>query len=212
MNTGIGDAINLAWKLAAVLRGRAPDALLDSYQAERRPFAERLVETTDRVFTVVTAEGTLADFVRTRLAPLVVPLAYRFETFRETAFRVLSQTMINYREGPLSAGEAGAVRGGDRLPWVGDNYDSLATVGWQAHVYGAVAEEVVRWCELHGTPLHRFDWTEAHGRAGLARDALYLLRPDTYVALASPAPSAALLDAYVAEHHLTFEGAAGTRA
>ena len=46
MNTGIGDAINLAWKLAAVLRDGAPDGLLDSYEAERRPFAQRLVGTT----------------------------------------------------------------------------------------------------------------------------------------------------------------------
>ncbi|MFI6684824.1 FAD-dependent monooxygenase [Streptomyces sp. NPDC050485] len=36
-NTGIADAHNLAWKLAAVLRGEAPQALLDSYQPERRP-------------------------------------------------------------------------------------------------------------------------------------------------------------------------------
>ncbi|MFE7358284.1 FAD-dependent monooxygenase [Streptomyces sp. NPDC057543] len=40
MNTGIQDAHNLAWKLAAVLRGGAPDALLDSYEGERRPVAE----------------------------------------------------------------------------------------------------------------------------------------------------------------------------
>ena len=38
MNTGIGDAINLAWKLAAVIAGRAPDALLNSYEAERIGF------------------------------------------------------------------------------------------------------------------------------------------------------------------------------
>src|SRR5262249_22914318 len=48
MNTGIGDAINLAWKLAAVLAGRAPDRVLDSYEAERIGFARRLVATTDR--------------------------------------------------------------------------------------------------------------------------------------------------------------------
>jgi hypothetical protein len=40
MNTGIQDAHNLAWKLAAVLGGGAPDALLDSYERERRPVAE----------------------------------------------------------------------------------------------------------------------------------------------------------------------------
>jgi 2-polyprenyl-6-methoxyphenol hydroxylase-like FAD-dependent oxidoreductase len=42
MKTGIGDAINLAWKLAAVLRGHAPDRLLGSYEAERIGFARRL--------------------------------------------------------------------------------------------------------------------------------------------------------------------------
>src|SRR5205807_4155103 len=60
MNTGIGDAINLAWKLAGVLGGRAPDTLLDSYEAERIGFARRLVATTDRVFSMATAEGAVA--------------------------------------------------------------------------------------------------------------------------------------------------------
>ena len=42
-NTCVGDAVDLGWKLAAVLRGWAPEALLDSYQAERRPVAERTI-------------------------------------------------------------------------------------------------------------------------------------------------------------------------
>ena len=41
LNSGVGDAHNLAWKLAAVARGAADDALLDSYEAERRPVAQR---------------------------------------------------------------------------------------------------------------------------------------------------------------------------
>ncbi len=73
MNTGIGDAINLAWKLAAVIAGRAPDSLLDSYEAERIGFARRLVATTDRVFSFVTAEGPLADVLRTRAGAVVDP-------------------------------------------------------------------------------------------------------------------------------------------
>ncbi|MGC0419836.1 FAD-dependent monooxygenase [Embleya sp. AB8] len=44
MNTGIGDADNLAWKLAAVLAGRAGAPLLDSYQAERRPVARQIID------------------------------------------------------------------------------------------------------------------------------------------------------------------------
>jgi 2-polyprenyl-6-methoxyphenol hydroxylase-like FAD-dependent oxidoreductase len=90
MNTGIGDAINLAWKLAAVLGGRAPDRLLDSYEAERIGFARRLVATTDRLFNFVTAEGWLADIVRTRVAPVVIPRATSFEAVREFLFRTVS--------------------------------------------------------------------------------------------------------------------------
>src|SRR6201992_1338424 len=61
MNTGIGDAINLAWKLQAVLRPRAPDSLLETYESERMKFARRLVSTTDKVFTFATADGRLAE-------------------------------------------------------------------------------------------------------------------------------------------------------
>ena len=50
MNTGIGDAVNLAWKLCAVLQRRAKVSLLDSYEPERIAFARRLVTTTDRAY------------------------------------------------------------------------------------------------------------------------------------------------------------------
>src|ERR1700740_1547345 len=73
MNTGIGDAINLAWKLAAVVKGRASDSLLDSYEAERIGFAARLGATSDRVFSLATAEGRIADILRTRIAPVLFP-------------------------------------------------------------------------------------------------------------------------------------------
>ena len=79
MNTGIGDAINLAWKLAAVLTAHAPDRLLDSYEAERIGFARRLVATTDRVFSFATADGRIADIVRTRIAPVLIPRIMRFD-------------------------------------------------------------------------------------------------------------------------------------
>jgi hypothetical protein len=42
-NTCVGDAVNLGWKLAAVLEGWAPNALLDSYESERRPVAQRTI-------------------------------------------------------------------------------------------------------------------------------------------------------------------------
>ena len=47
MNTGIGDAMNLGWKLAEAVRGTAPAGLLDSYQAERHPVGTRVLRLTD---------------------------------------------------------------------------------------------------------------------------------------------------------------------
>jgi putative polyketide hydroxylase len=44
LNTGVQDVHNLAWKLAAVLHGHANESLLDSYDAERRPLAERITQ------------------------------------------------------------------------------------------------------------------------------------------------------------------------
>jgi 2-polyprenyl-6-methoxyphenol hydroxylase-like FAD-dependent oxidoreductase len=206
MNTGIGDAINLAWKLAAVLRGHADERLLATYESERIGFAQRLVATTDRVFTFATAQGKLADLVRTRLAPTLLARVVSLEAVREYLFRTVSQIMVNYRGSALSAGAAGEVHGGDRLPWVvhdgHDNHASLAAITWQAHVYGEGSAELRAACMTLGLPLHSFSWSAAHGAAGLGRDALYLLRPDSYVALADGSADARGLARYFSERAL----------
>lgn len=195
MNTGIGDAVNLAWKLAAVLKGEAQERLLDSYESERQAFARHLVASTDRAFMLATAEGWLADFVRTRIVPVLASFISRLAPLRELMFRTVSQTQLNYRASALSAGRAGRVQGGDRLPWVAevgrDNHAPLAEISWQVHVYGVVAPGLQDWCKVQRLPLQVFAWRHAHGVAGFARDAVYLLRPDGYVAVAAPAEEAA---------------------
>jgi 2-polyprenyl-6-methoxyphenol hydroxylase-like FAD-dependent oxidoreductase len=208
MNTGIGDAINLAWKLRTVLAGEAPDSLLDSYEPERIAFARRLVRTTDRIFTMATAEGRLADIIRTRLVPMLMPAAVKFEGFREFMFRTVSQVTINYRGCALSSGRAGDVRGGDRLPWVAvdgiDNHEQLRAMTWQMHVYGTARPELRAWCGEYGLPLHVFDWRPQYGAAGLREGALYLMRPDSYVGLADAAGSVAALGTYFSEWGIRF--------
>jgi 2-polyprenyl-6-methoxyphenol hydroxylase-like FAD-dependent oxidoreductase len=200
MITGILDAINLAWKLTAVVKGQAPDSLLDSYEAERQAFAHKLVETTDRLFTFVTADGGFADFVRTRIAPTFAGVASRIDNVREYMFRVISQTTLSYHESPLSEGTAGGVQAGTRLPWVptsgADNYQPLSAMSWQVHVYGDVQADLKTWCDQHQIPLHVFDWQAEHKNAGLAQNAAYLLRPDTYIALADPDASVATISGY----------------
>jgi 2-polyprenyl-6-methoxyphenol hydroxylase-like FAD-dependent oxidoreductase len=203
MNTGIGDAINLAWKLKAVLRGEADERLLDSFEVERLAFARTLVETTDRVFTFVSAEGGFANFVRTRIAPLFVSAAYSVDAVREFMFRVVSQCMLNYHGSPLSQGTAGKVKGGDRLPWAAgatqDNLAPLGAIDWQVHVYGEAGEALAAWCRQAGLPLRVFGWEPAHEEAGLARGAAYLLRPDGYVGLADDAGAPDGLQRYFRE-------------
>ena len=119
MNTGIGDAVNLAWKLAAVLRGQAGASLLDTYEPERIAFARRLVATTDRAFTLVTSDGAARPAGPARHGPPGrSPLLTDRTAVRRLMFRTVSQTAVNYRHSPLSVGRAGSVHGGDRLPWV----------------------------------------------------------------------------------------------
>lgn len=202
MNTGIGDAINLAWKLAAVLKGGARESLLATYELERIGFARRLVATTDRVFTLVTKQSRIAQFVRTRLVPRIVPLLTRPAPVRRWLFRTVSQIGINYRHSPLSAGAAGPIRGGDRLPWVQtepgkDNFVLLDSLTWQVHMYGEPRRGVAEVCAELQIPFHRFAWQQQMRRAGLRQSALYLIRPDGYIALADPHGDAERLRNYM---------------
>jgi 2-polyprenyl-6-methoxyphenol hydroxylase-like FAD-dependent oxidoreductase len=209
MNTGIGDAVNLAWKLAAVLRGRANPSLLDSYEPERIDFARRLVATTDRAFTGVTSSRPIARRVRLNIVPLLIPLLFAFKTVRRFMFRTVSQTSVNYRGSSLSEGRAGAVRGGDRLPWmkaswngVGDNFAPLTSLDWQVHVYGDATPEIQTECDGRNLPLHVFPWLPEMRRTGVRRNAVYLVRPDGYVALADTKGGATAVASYLDARNL----------
>jgi hypothetical protein len=211
MNTGIGDAVNLAWKLAAVVSGRADLSLLDTYEPERIVFARRLVATTDRAFTGVTSGGAIARFVRLGLVPLLIPLLFRSRTIRRLMFRTVSQTAVNYRGSALSEGHAGKVRGGDRLPWVrtgfpgvdADNFTPLNSLDWQVHIYGEASAEIRNVCDRRTLALHVFAWDPAMRRTGLKRNAVYLVRPDGYVALADPERGGGTVSSYLDVRNLT---------
>ena len=198
MNTGLGDAVNLAWKLAQAVRGQ-PEALA-TYEPERRPFALSLVNTTDRVFTGIVASSPLARLARLKLAPIIVALAGGSTMIRRLLFLTVSQTRLHYPYSPLSVGRVGKVRGGMRLPWVkfkeGDNFAALRSLSWQMHVYGTPTPELLTWCGQHELPLHVFPFNSQAARAGLMQDAIYLIRPDGYVGLAHLTLEAAALSAY----------------
>ncbi|MGV9316247.1 FAD-dependent monooxygenase [Streptomyces sp. NPDC003691] len=71
LNLGVQDAVNLGWKLASVVLGRAPDSLLDSYHTERHPVAERVLHNT-RAQAALARPGTDTDALREVFGSLMV--------------------------------------------------------------------------------------------------------------------------------------------
>ncbi|KAL2866011.1 cytochrome c oxidase subunit VIa [Aspergillus lucknowensis] len=209
MNTGIGDAINLAWKLAAVIKGQAGLSLLDSYEIERRAFATKLVHTTDSGFNLVISQSFFARILRTCVVPYVGPLLAKVGYARHNVFRKVSQIMIDYRDSALSAGTAGYIHGGDRLPWVivedVDNFESLKSIAWHVHVYGEPKKDLIEWCQTNDISLHTFSWSEKYQAVGIEVNAAYLIRPDTYVAVAEPSGSPQRFQQYVEDIGLRFQ-------
>jgi len=206
MNTGIGDAVNLAWKLAAVVKGDSPAALLDTYEPERIAFAHRLVATTDRAFAFVNARGSVAALVRLRIVPWLLPFLFRFTAVRRLMFKTVSQTQIKYPQSPLSRGPTGSIQGGQRLPWIQfedaignriDNFGVLTTRRWQVHQYGDVAPQLQAMCDNHRLKLHVFPWNAAANEAGLRRNAAYVIRPDGHVAIADLSADSARIAGYL---------------
>ena len=188
MNTGLGDAVNLAWKLAQKLRGQSNDALLDTYESERIVFARKLVATTDRAFQAIVAQGMAGQFLRRWLVPHALPFLSGFARARRLLFQTVSQIQIHYEDSALSAGHAEYLRGGDRLPWFSDgtqdNFTALRSMDWQLHIYGEAAPELLDEARVLKLPVHCYTYNVAAKLAGLGRDAAYLVRPDGHIALA----------------------------
>ena len=113
MNTGIQDAANLAWKLAAVADGASAD-LLYTYGEERGAVGDALLKTTSRGLSVVTSTNTVFERLRDLVAPGLVGL----DVVQDAATGFVSETAIEYRGSSIVAdyGGAGSLRAGDRVP------------------------------------------------------------------------------------------------
>jgi 2-polyprenyl-6-methoxyphenol hydroxylase-like FAD-dependent oxidoreductase len=201
MNTGIGDAVNLAWKLSNVMKGRASEVILPSYAVERMAFAHLLVQTTDTAFKAIASRSASGSFFRAYILPNLFGLLTEFPTFLKMAFRTISQIRIHYHQSPLSDGQAGGLKGGDRLPWVrfpkGDNYIVLQSLDWQIHVYGLPASFLKELGRQFDIPVHEFQWNEDAREKGLEKNAAYLVRPDGYIAVAAPAQDIVTLKNFI---------------
>jgi 2-polyprenyl-6-methoxyphenol hydroxylase-like FAD-dependent oxidoreductase len=227
MNTGIQDAWNLGWKLALVAAGLADEALLDTYEAERRPVGGFVLRLTDRATGIATSTNPLLRVLRTRIPPRLAPLALRFSGPRAYGYRTLSQLRVHYRGSPAVQEGTPALKGGpkagDRLPDA-----RLARDGEACWLQEALAEPVFHlllcgttesWSSDRPTALrdlypglvqverlardaepgnlHDVDG-EAFARLGVRRAAHYLVRPDGYVGYRSGGTDLAALERYLA--------------
>jgi 2-polyprenyl-6-methoxyphenol hydroxylase-like FAD-dependent oxidoreductase len=201
MNTGLQDAYNLAWKLALVVTGKADESLLDSYESERLPVAQRLLATTDRFFKLAVSDSWIVGLLRTEVIARIAAFAMRRERIQQFAFGVISQTGIRYRNSVLSQElmrlEGEAPRAGDRFPWlkvkldpagpVQDLFQRLEDTRFNLLVFGQkfAPESLLRSDDLvrcHVIPSDAAN-DAALRRARIPLPSFYLLRPDGYVGL-----------------------------
>ncbi|MFJ9077557.1 FAD-dependent oxidoreductase [Streptomyces sp. NPDC102278] len=169
MNTGLQDAANLSWKLAAVLQGRAPDpeALLDSYHRERHPVGRRVLRVSGALVRTVMVGGPVLRTAR-RLATGVLA---RVGPAQDRALATLSGLGIAY---PPPAGARRPTLAGRRapdLPLAGGLrlYEALRAGGFVLVTPAGRATPP-------GTPLSHHHWRADD------RTACVLVRPDGYLA------------------------------
>ncbi|MCY0941419.1 FAD-dependent oxidoreductase [Streptomyces antarcticus] len=113
MNTGLGDAENLAWKLALVATGRAGEGMLDTYEAERRPVAAEVLKSTSAMTGMLLGRTRWARTLRDHV---FVPLLGR-PLVQRLLWEKSSQLTLTYRTGPLGGAPYGrGPRPGDRVP------------------------------------------------------------------------------------------------
>jgi 2-polyprenyl-6-methoxyphenol hydroxylase-like FAD-dependent oxidoreductase len=170
MNTGIQDAMNLGWKLAAAVHGWAPSWLLDSYSAERHPVGAKMLAMTDALHQVVLANATW----QRRLREVVTRSVMRFGPPRRLFLGRM--TGLGWHYPKRSRGDNAWV--GRRMPDVptadGRLYELLRDARFKLVTFGADVRQGVH-----------ADQRPAH------MPSLVLVRPDGYVAWAGRDPTAA---------------------
>ena len=200
-NTGVGDAVNLGWKLAAVLAGWAGPGLLASYDVERRGVAERTVAVSaDQLRrTPVDLAGPALALPGPAGAAARAEVAARIQEGKDSEFHSLGLVLgYHYADSPLVAAEdtpappdeavryRPTTRPGARLPhaWLPDGrslFDRLGAGHTLLRIGDADPEPLVRAAAAAGLPLDLLDVTGQLPAADYGAN-LVLVRPDQHVA------------------------------
>ncbi|MEU9119603.1 FAD-dependent oxidoreductase [Streptomyces sp. NPDC048506] len=182
MNTGLQDAANLGWKLAAVLQGHAPETLLDSYQTERHPVGRSVLRSSGAILRIALlhrAPGRAARALAAQLVGRVRPVGRR-------AIRTISGIGIAYPAGP------GAHRlVGHRAPDVrladGSRLYELLRHGTFVLITPADEAGLAQPPARPDAPPRRSGARTLHAAWRSDRRTAVLIRPDGYVAWATDA-------------------------
>ncbi len=199
MNAGLGDAYNIAWKLALVIKGFAHPCLLDTYEQERLPFAKSLMASTDRAFGMLTSTKWFYRLLRLGLLPKLVPLVLRIKSFRHKAFRSVSQTGNKYINSDLTINrtlDPLTIKAGERFPYFttksGDSlYHAMKNSVFHALVFTASKEsKLVK--EMKALESEMGKLVQVHNYSNeeslcaalkIKNDVVIVVRPDHYIGL-----------------------------
>ena len=207
MNTGIQDAYNLAWKLAFLLQGKATVKILESYNQERLKNAKHLVQSTDRMFNLVSSSNWLIKLMRTMVMPRLAKYIINLKFVRNSFFPFISQIGISYRDSALSIHEGDkkfAVKAGDRMPYFLLNgasiYDKLREPKFHLLIFtndaqtaeSGIESECANVLDYQVLPLS----SDVEKVFGMDKPFTLLLRPDNHIGFISQEVSLNLIKTY----------------
>ncbi|SFC12312.1 2-polyprenyl-6-methoxyphenol hydroxylase [Alkalibacterium subtropicum] len=182
MNLGIGDAVNLGWKLGEVINRKGPAELLDTYEEERKGIAEFVVTTTDRLFDLVVGDAIRSRLTRQLLIPTVASLVENAPPMQKILYTLLSQLYIAYENSDLSEGASERLKAGQRLPYVdSEPFEFIREAGWQLHTFKPIDPDIKEACDRLGITWVMRKWTNQTRDKGFFKEQWLLVRPDGYI-------------------------------
>ena len=211
-NSGIQDAENLAWKLAMVLNGQAPVALLDSYQAERHPAAVHNIKTTSRTTRFLSPQSKAERVLR----DAVISLAREYPFARPLVNTGRMSVAYHYDASPLTTSSGAAVqniplslpdgKSGALLDlFEGENcflalwFSEHGLTSSQVKTMEKLQREQpsLRWAvystSKRGTKIYGDHGAKLKQALSVKEDCLCLIRPDMHLAAKLAQPSAAAI-------------------
>ena len=153
MSAGVRDAANLCWKLAAVLKGQAPESLLNTYQAERKPHVTEVTRRACRTGRIITERNRFIAVVRNHLLRNIL----RVPRLSAGLDKFTWIPAARYRRGFLSTIAHRAVGWQIPQPWVTDatgarvRFDDVLGGRWTIVHIGSVPRGCQPWTDL-GVP------------------------------------------------------------